>query len=215
METLKMRRRSRFGYPFRYNAQEGILFPMASKKRSEEWVKNLERGFLAAYDEYADALFRHCLLRIRDRETAKDIVQETFSRAWLYLSEGKEISYMRAFLYRVANNLIVDTVRKRRTSSLDSMMEEDGFEPEDEMAENPADRPASREALKLLASLDDIYQSVISMRYLEEMSPKEIASELGVSENVVSVRIHRGLERLRELAAKTPPKPNTGLDNIS
>ena len=179
---------------------------MAGKKKSEAWVQNLEREFLAAHEEYSDALFRHCLLRIRDREVAKDIVQETFSRAWLYLSEGKKIDYMRAFLYRVANNFIVDTVRKRRTSSLDSMMEEDGFEPEDEAAANPADVPAAREALKLLASLDEIYQSVISMRFLEEMSPREIAAELGISENVVSVRIHRGMERLRALADKTPPK---------
>lgn len=178
---------------------------LSGKRRSTEWAKELEREFLAAHEEYADALFRHCLIRIRDREIAKDIVQETFSRAWLYLSEGKKIEYTRAFLYRVANNLIVDHVRKKKSSSLDAMMDDDGYEPVDEAATNPADVPAAREALKLLASLDEIYQTVISMRYLEEMSPKEIALELGVSENVVSVRIHRGMERLRQLADRLPP----------
>ena len=59
--------------------------------RSEQWKLELEREFLAAYDEHADALFRHCLLRVRDREAAKDVVQEAFSRTWLYLSEGKNI----------------------------------------------------------------------------------------------------------------------------
>ncbi len=174
--------------------------------QQEKWLQNLEREFLAVHEKYADALFRHCLLRVRDREIAKDIVQETFSRSWLYISKGKNVEYMRAFLYRVANNLVVDHSRKKKSSSLDSMMEDDGFEPVDEAAENPADVPAAREALRLLASLDEIYQTVISMRYLEEMSPKEIAADLGVSENVVSVRIHRGMERLRQLADRVPPQ---------
>lgn len=171
----------------------------------DEWKQTMEREFLAAYEQYADPVFRHVLLRIRDREAATDIVQETFSRAWLYLAEGKKVDHMRAFLYRIANNLIVDTVRKRRTSSLDSMIGEDGFEVEDDAAADPADKQAARDALKLLATLDESYQTVISMRFLEEMSPKEIALELGLSENVVSVRIHRGMERLRTAALRTPP----------
>lgn len=212
MRALDIQRRSRFGRrPFRYRPREGILFRMPGRRsKAQMWATALEQQFLDAHEAYADALFRHCLIRIRDREIAKDIVQETFSRAWLYLSEGKKVLYMRAFLYRIANNLIVDHARKKKSSSLDSMMEDDGFEIEDESATNPADVPASREALKLLASLDEIYQTVISMRYLEELSPKAIAEELGVSENVVSVRIHRGIERLRQLADRTPPRPSRG-----
>src|SRR5579884_3912032 len=110
-------------------------------KRSEAWKLKLETEFLAAYDEHADALFRHALLRARDRETATDIVQETYSRAWLYLSKGKKIEHMRAFLYRVANNLIVDQSRRKRSSSLDKLIEEDGFEVRDDMAKDPIEIP--------------------------------------------------------------------------
>ena len=178
---------------------------MAEQSTKEElWLQKLERDFLLAHDEYADALFRHCLIRIRDRELAKDLVQETFSRAWTYLSDGKEITYTRAFLYRVANNLIVDHSRRRKSSSLDAMMEEDGFEAVDETAKDPAEVPQAREALKLLHSLDDIYRIAITMRYIDEMSPREIAEALGVSENVVSVRIHRGIERLKKMAQQKP-----------
>lgn len=161
---------------------------------------NVEEQFLAAYEEHADALFRHCLLRVRNRELAKDIAQEAFSRMWLYMSEGKKIDYMRAFAYRVANNLIVDYSRKKKSSSLDAMAENDGFEIVDENTEDPTTRMAIREALALLTTLDELYRVVITMRYLDEMSPREIAQTLGVSENVVSVRIHRGLEKLMESA---------------
>ena len=162
---------------------------------------------MAAYEANADALFRHCLVRVRDRERAKDIVQEAFSRTWLYLSEGKKIEHYKAFLYRVANNLIVDGARKKKATSLDVMMDEDGFEIVDESVTDPAEKQGIREAMKLLASLDEIYRVVITMRYMDEMSPKEIAHALGVSENVVSVRIHRGIERLQGLFNRPPESP--------
>lgn len=187
-----MRHRKRAPAPRAFNF-------MAAPTRSEKWKRELEARYLAAYDEHADALFRHVQLRVRDREAAVDLVQETFARAWLYLSEGKNIEYMRAFLYRVANNLIVDGSRKKKSSSLDKMMEEDGFEVKDESLKDPAEVPQAREALALLKSLEDIYRTAITMRFIEEMTPKEIAQELGVSENVVSVRIHRGIARLSKM----------------
>jgi RNA polymerase sigma-70 factor (ECF subfamily) len=172
---------------------------MIENTRSAKWKKELEENYLAAYDEYSDALFRHVMLRVRDREAAIDLVQETFSRAWLYLSQGKEIEYMRAFLYRVANNLIVDGSRKKKSSSLDKLMEEDGFEVRDEMAKDPAEVPQAREAMAMLTSLEEIYRTAITMRFIDELTPKEIAQKLGVSENVVSVRIHRGIARLTKM----------------
>ena len=175
------------------------------KKDQKEWAANLEREFMAAYEANADMLFRHCLLRVRDREKAKDIVQEAFSRTWVYLSEGKEIEHIKAFLFRVANNLIIDGARKKKSSSLDAMMDEDGFEIADDSITDPAEKQGIREAMKLLSELDEIYRVVITMRYMDELSPKEIAAVLGVSENVVSVRIHRAIVRLQALY--NPVKP--------
>lgn len=174
---------------------------MAAKRKNtqKEWAAALEREFMVAYEANADVLFRHVLLRVRDRERAKDIVQEAFSRTWVYLAAGKKIDHIKAFLFRVAGNLIVDGARRQHSSSLDKMMEEDGYEVVDESVTDPAEIQGVREALKLLESLDENYRAVITMRYIDELSPREIAQVLGVSENVVSVRIHRGIERLKVL----------------
>jgi len=168
-------------------------------------AKQLEQDYLAAFDEHSDPLFRHVFVRIRDREVAKDIVQETFAKTWDYLAKGKKVEHLRAFLYRVANNLIVDTSRRKRSSSLDHMMEEDGFEIEDESVRDFGDVPDARMAMKLLASLDEIYRVVITMRFIDGFSPKEIAETLHVSENVVSVRIYRGIERLKGIVNTRRP----------
>jgi RNA polymerase sigma-70 factor (ECF subfamily) len=165
-------------------------------------AKKPEEDFLAAFEDHSDALFRHCLVRVRDRELAKDIVQETFTKTWDYLAKGKQVEHLRAFLYRVANNLIVDSSRRKRSSSLDHLMEEDGFEVEDENVRDPADIPDARLAMKLLDTLDEIYRVVVVMRFIDGLSPKEIARTLNVSENVVSVRLYRGIERLKSIVNK-------------
>jgi len=160
----------------------------------------MEKEFLAAYDANADALFRHCVARVRDRELAKDIVQETFARTWTYLADGKEVEHLKAFLYRTLNNCLIDTMRKKRSVSLDAKYEEEGFEIADESHEiSPEIREEISEALQLLNELDEMYSSVITMRFIDEMTPAEIAKVLDVSENVVSVRIHRGVKQLRTL----------------
>lgn len=164
----------------------------------------LERDFMQAHEDYAEELFRHCVLRVRDRELAKDLVQETFTRTWDYLARGKSITHMRAFLYRTLQNATVDAVRKKRSVSLDAMQEDIGFDPPDESHEpTPEVRHDARAALRLLGELDDRYRTAIIMRYVDGLSPREIADVLSVTENVVSVRIHRGLKQLRELGSGT------------
>lgn len=157
--------------------------------------------FLAAYDEYADALFRFCYFRTRDRDLAKDLVQETFCRVWAYLRVGRQVSNFRPFLYKTALNLIIDESRKKRAASLEDLAEK-GFTPEDGSEKKMEQKLLGGELISLVGSLEEKYRNAVLMRFLEELSPKEIAEALGVSENVVSVRIHRGLKKLRELYGK-------------
>jgi RNA polymerase sigma factor (sigma-70 family) len=61
------------------------------------------------------------------------------------------------------------------------------------------DRFDGKRALAKLTELPDTYREVLVMRYVEGLSPSEIAKEIGETENAVSVRIHRGLKKLRAL----------------
>ena len=85
-----------------------------------------DQEFVEWYNTYSDAIFRHCYFRLKgDRETAKEFVQETFIRTWKY-RKTHEIHNIRAFLYRVATNLIINESRraKRPTVSLDYLRDE-------------------------------------------------------------------------------------------
>ncbi len=159
----------------------------------------MREKFMQAYNQWADDIFRHCYFRVSDREKAKDLAQECFLKTWKYISEKGEVQNLRAFLYRVANNLVVDYARKKKPVSLDQMMEEEGFEPGMEDEEKIVAKADFNLIKKDLDKLDPIYREAVIMRYMDNLQPREIAEVIHLPENVVSVRIHRGIRQLREL----------------
>lgn len=163
-----------------------------------------EARFLKSFDEYADALFRHASIRLSDRERAIELVHDTFTKAWGYLREGREVLSFRPFLYKVLNNLIVDEYRRRRETSLDALLEREHVDEGsfDELRHEPLeamiDELDARRAVALIGALPDIYREVLTLRFVDGLVPKEISVLIEESENVVSVRLHRGVKILRE-----------------
>jgi RNA polymerase sigma-70 factor (ECF subfamily) len=157
-----------------------------------------EKSFLKLYDELAEPLFRHCYFRVSSREIAEDLVQESFMRMWNYLGEGKTIENPKAFLYRVAGNLVIDHYRKKKDTSLDALAEE-GFDPAGSGAGDILEYVDGKYAKTLLEKLEPEGREVLVLRYVNDLSIGEIADIIGATENVVSVRIHRSIEKLKKL----------------
>lgn len=176
---------------------------MAGKKLTDK-VNDHETRFLEAFDEYNDALFRHAFIRVSNREKAIDLVHDAFTKVWSYIRDGYEIDSFRPFLYKVLNNLIIDEYRKRKESSLDAMLELDGVDEGsfDELTESTVEVLAAtidgKKAFELLEELPDQYREVIVLRFVDQLGPKEISELIEESENIISVRIHRGLKLLRQ-----------------
>lgn len=165
---------------------------------SRETNNDKEKQFTDAYDTYADAIFRYCYYRVFDRDKAKDYVQETFCRTWKYIIEGNEIENIRAFLYKTANNFIIDESRKKKAVSLDNIMEK-GFSPSIDTRQKDENYLTGKEVILIINTLDEKYREAVTMRYIDDLSPKEIASITGDTEDNVSVKIHRGLQKVKKL----------------
>lgn len=163
----------------------------------------IEKDYLEVYDKFADAIFRHCVFRVSDREKAKDLTQVAFIKLWEQMSQGKEIENIRAFLYRIVNNLIIDEYRKRKNDSLDQMHEEKDFDIGIDPRQNIEVHDDYNRTLSLIETLPDNYKEALIMRHIDDMSVKEISQITGDSENVISVRIHRAIEKLTKLAEKS------------
>ncbi len=159
---------------------------------------------MKAFEEYGDALFRHAFLRISDRDRAIDVVHDTFAKVWSYIRDGHEIRSFRPFLYKVLNNLIIDEYRKHKESSLDNLLEGEGVDEGsfEELHEDSIESLIAildgKQAFKLVSELPDLYREVIILKFVDGLGPKEMSELIEESENVISVRIHRGLRMLRE-----------------
>ena len=166
---------------------------------------DIQAKFLKAVEQEGDSLYRHSLIRVSDRETAFDLVQDTYMKSWEYISRGKDISNMRAFLFRVLNNSIIDYYRKKKSYSLESMVDEETplevfADLQDHSFESWANQHDGAQIVSWIADLPDMYKQALTLRFVEGFSPKEISEMIEESENVVSVRIHRGLQKLRDIA---------------
>ncbi len=164
-------------------------------------VPGIKQKFKEVYNAHTDALFRYCVMRVNDRNKAIDIVQDIFTELWKIYNTDEVIRNPKAYLYTLAHNRIIDWYRKKKSQSLDALMEneETPFEPADEKAHKDIVSSAeAKRVLKAIGKLEDTYREVLELRFTEDLSPQEIAEILETNANTVSIRITRGLEKLRE-----------------
>ncbi|PIR89264.1 MAG: hypothetical protein COU07_02270 [Candidatus Harrisonbacteria bacterium CG10_big_fil_rev_8_21_14_0_10_40_38] len=156
--------------------------------------------FLESYDKYAEPIFRHCFFRVFSKSRAEELMQETFMKAWDYVSQkdGK-VENMRAFLYKVANNLIIDESRKKKELSLEDIIEESpSLEPSSDTKIGVENKIMARQVMEKLSELSPEDRAVVTLRYVDDLDPKEIADVTGSNANKVSVRLNRALKKLGE-----------------
>lgn len=178
---------------------------MSLFRKDSQHGSHTEDAFVKAFEEYNDALFRHAYYRLSDRERAIELVHDTFVQAWSYTRRNVVIESYKSFLYKILNNRIIDEYRKRKSVSLDELISGDGTDEryiEGLRDDAHEDLIASIDAKKALVHLRDIperYREAIVLRYIDGLSPREIAELVEVNENVVSLRIHRGLKALKKI----------------
>lgn len=162
-----------------------------------EGENQIKNSFLESFDAYSDAIFRFCMVKTSSKEVAEDITQETFMRYWVALKGENKMHNTRSFLYTIANNLVIDWYRKKKSTSLD-VLEEKGYEPQDSQI-SPAHTDAQwNEILETIQDLEEKDKEVLLLRYVEGLEPKDIAEILEETTNVVSVRIHRAIEKVQK-----------------
>ena len=143
-------------------------------------------------DLYSDGVYRFILKNIKDRDTAQDIVQESYVRMW---ERVKEVSYdkARSYLFTTAYHTMIDHIRKnQRLSSL-----------ADNHSELRDETPGNYNDLKevinqAVAKLPEIQRSVIMLRDYEGYSYEEIGDILKLSESQVKVYIFRARTFLKQ-----------------
>ncbi len=166
-------------------------------KLSDHTIK-LQTMLTDAHTEFEHGLLKHARFRVSDTGVCDDLVQDTFLKTWVYLVRAGKINLMKPFLYHVLNCLIIDEYRKKKSVSLDLLLE-NGFELQEDELERTVNQIDGEAAVALIETLPVAYQKIMSLRYVDDFSLSEIAVETGLTKNLVAVKTHRGMEKLRLL----------------
>lgn len=177
-----------------------------------ERAKNGDRrAFEGLVDSYKDKVFLYVSRMLRDPEEAHDIAQETFVRAYQSLPGFRGASSFQTWLYRIASNLVIDSVRRHRRRedsavSLDAPVDTD----EGQMGRDLADDRRGPEALaessavqyevqRAIAKVTPKLRAVLVMYDIQGMSYQEIAEVLGCPLGTVKSRLFNARSQLKDL----------------
>lgn len=162
---------------------------------------NAVEAFDLLIEQYGDRLYWHIRRIVVQHEEAEDVLQETFTRAYLSISgfRGETESSLTAWLYRIATTLSINVLRKRKRgifSSLDSVRGDllATFEHE---VEPSADEIIVR-LQKAILALPTKQRLVFNMRYYDELSFEEISQITGQSVSTLKTNYHYAVQKIKK-----------------
>ena len=161
-------------------------------------------SFGKLYDIYFPQVYNYIRWRVDRTEDAQDLVSIIFEKILLRLQtfEHKENISVKSWIFRIAHNTLVDYYRSSHYKSvqLDESIEMPAIQkPVSQSAEENA---LLRQIKEVLSELSGCYKDVIEMRFFAEMTNKEIAFSLNISEKTVSSYISRGTKILHKRLMK-------------
>ncbi|NDV78817.1 sigma-70 family RNA polymerase sigma factor [Dysgonomonas sp. 511] len=182
------------------------------KMTDEQLVVNYSNGNNLAFDilleRHKQSVFNYIFFIVRNKELAEDIFQETFIKAIVTIKQGRytETGKFRAWISRIAHNLIIDHFRQEKNENTVS-----NDEAQLDLLNNPLlcestieDRliktQIATDIQKLISYLPDSQREVLFMRYYQDLSFKEIADQTGVSINTALGRMRYAILNMRRMA---------------
>lgn len=164
-----------------------------------------ETALAALYDRYAAAVMGLAFKVVRDRTIAEEIVQETFYRVWdKSLSFHEHKGSFTSWLFRIARNLAIDSVRRQkvRPQAIESEQEQEHIERTTTANVNVAEAAwvsiQQEQVQTAVTQLPEEQRQVIELAYFGGMTRREIAAETGVALGTIHTRARLALQKLQQ-----------------
>lgn len=169
----------------------------------QQLIKKSQEGqgdaFGKLYMKYLDSIYRYVFFRVNQNQpVAEDITEVVFFKAWrgiqtFSLTQGN----FRAWLYRIAHNAVVDHYKVQKPSTrIDEVAEHADKKNIQDAIESEERKEALMHAIN---QLTDSQKTIITLKFIEGLSNKEIAQIVSKKEDAIRAIQHRGLESLREI----------------
>lgn len=159
-----------------------------------------KESFGLLYDKYMPAIYRFIVLRISHKQEAEDLTHQVFLNAWIKIEEYDFRGFpFSSWLYRIAHNLVIDYYRTNRQNFLDiDSVDESFFADHPQWEVGLDDETRMKQIKNAIAKLEPDQQSVLILKFVNDLSNKEIAESLEKKEGAIRVIQHRALKNLKK-----------------
>ncbi len=166
-------------------------------------VRLCQNGDMAAFEQlfyrHQDRVYNVAYKMMAHQEDALDLTQEIFLKAYQKMGKFKFRSAFSTWLYRLAVNMCIDELRKRKSANTvslkEAVLEADANTPEDDAISGDQER----QIWEAINSLKKKERAIIILRDMEGLSYKEIAEVLKCSVGRVKSRLHEARQKLRAI----------------
>lgn len=164
-----------------------------------------QKAYADLMQRYKDSIHFMALKMVNNKDDAMDLTVETFAKAFENLEKYKPDFAFSTWLFRIATNNCIDFIRKKKikTMSIDNMVDEDGDDRPFQIKSdtlNPEEasiKKQQNEQLKeIVDKLPSRYRILIMLRYFEELSYEEIATQLDLPLGTVKAQLFRARDLL-------------------
>ena len=172
-----------------------------------------EKAYAELMHIYKKPVYHVVLKMVRNQDDAEDLTIEAFAKAFRNLHKFNPEYAFSTWLFRIATNNCIDFIRKNKikTMSIDSAIKVDnGDEITIDFRDNdlnPAEHAVRNQKIEIMrhvvSRLPDKYQRLVSLRYFDELSYEEIATELKAPLGTVKAQLHRARELLYDMVKHT------------
>lgn len=177
----------------------------------EETLAGNQASFQLLVERYQSRIFALTRHYTRNAVEIEDLVQETFLKAYARLASFQHQSSFYTWLYRIAVNTVLDSIKRRGRSPVQAVED-----PELVVDPSPTRCPGPSAALEreelsrvtheVLAEMPEIFRTVLVLREFEELSYQEIADTLGISIGTVESRLFRARARFKDKLLQLHPE---------
>jgi len=183
-----------------------LLINLSDSELVALYLKGDSKSFEALIQKHKNKIYAFILSKIRNRDLAEDIFQDTFIKVINSLQKGKynEEGKFLPWVMRIANNLVIDYFRKSK--KMRTIAPTDDFDifdilqdGEKNIEDNLVNNQIHKDLRKLIEHLPENQKEVLKMRYYAELTFKEISESTGVSINTALGRMRYALINLRKL----------------
>lgn len=170
------------------------------------------KAFSQVYDLYVAKIYRFIFFKVNKAEDAQDLTSEVFLKTWQYIIDGKEIQNLRALFYTIAKNLVIDHYRKN--SQKEVSLEQQFLEQQEIPITSDSLTPFEQLDQKIeiakvedkLRELKDEYREALILRFVDQLSIKEMSVVMGKKSGAVRVILYRALNALKKLMETSESK---------